>query len=212
MVSLLPSRPYLRTIPLTSAPRPDIPAILSMIRELAGHEKALSSVQASEASLRRTLTFASHPTPVSSTEHPTFINEDPPGYAKTLILRLPDTGEAAGMAMFFNNYSTWRSKPGVYLEDLFVREVYRGRGYGKMLIRALAQEVLRIDGARLEWSCLRWNSGSLAFYDSLGARRMEEWVGLRLEGEALTAVAEGRKRAVNVGVGINGTNGEVNGH
>ncbi|KAK5676233.1 FR47-like protein [Elasticomyces elasticus] len=176
----------------------DIPQILAMIRELASYEKCEHKVEATEASLRQTLTFA--PTTSGHTQHTN------PGYAKTLILRLPSTPQnsgdepdaVAGMAMFFNNYSTWRSKPGVYLEDLYVREKYRGRGYGKMLIQALAQEVLRIDGGRLEWSCLRWNKSSLAFYDSLGAKQMQDWVGLRLEGKALEDVAAGRKKAVAV--------------
>lgn len=94
------------------------------------------------------------------------------------------------MAMFFNNYSTWRGAPGVYLEDLFVQPEYRGRGYGKLLIRALARETVRIGGARLEWSCLKWNEPSLKFYRGLGAQEMTEWVGLRVDGEALERLAE----------------------
>jgi GNAT superfamily N-acetyltransferase len=95
------------------------------------------------------------------------------------------------MAMYFNNYSTWRSKPGVYLEDLFVRSQYRKRGYGKMLIRALAKEVVRIDGGRLEWSCLKRNTPSLDFYRSLGAQQMTDWVQLRVDGEKLEILAAG---------------------
>lgn len=174
----------------------DVPAVLTMINELAVYEKEEpATVQATEASLRRTLTF-----PTSSTSHTN------PGYAKTLLLRLPATptkksydkypndvaGAVVGMAMYFNNYSTWRAKPGVYLEDLFVKPEYRGRGYGKLLIQELAREVLRIDGGRLEWSCLRWNTPSLKFYDGLGAERMEDWIGLRVEGEALEKLALGR--------------------
>lgn len=167
----------------------DIPEILAMIKELAAYENEPSKVLATEDSLKRTLTFApSHSGTVVHTN---------PGYAKTLILRLPadpthpdDKASAvAGMAMYFNNYSTWRSKPGVYLEDLFVRPQYRKRGYGKFLIRALAQEVVRIDGGRLEWSCLKWNEPSLQFYKSLGAERMDDWVQLRVDGEALVKLA-----------------------
>jgi GNAT superfamily N-acetyltransferase len=162
--------------------------ILAMIHELADYEKASSSVEATEESLIRTLTFA-----------PSGTGHSNPGYAKTLILRLPlepthegDEPEAvAGMALYFNNYSTWRGKHGVYLEDLFVRPQYRKRGYGKMLIQALAREVLLHDGGRLEWSCLRWNEPSLAFYRGLGAEEMQDWVGLRVDGENLQKLAHG---------------------
>ncbi|KAM3423804.1 hypothetical protein BST61_g1206 [Cercospora zeina] len=184
---------------IAHATRADVPAILAMIKELADYEKEASKVEATEESLARTLTFApSAPRSRASTQHTN------PGYAKTLILRLPSTlseadqkagfapGAVAGMAMYFNNYSTWRSKPGIHLEDLFVRPQYRKRGYGKLLIRALAQEVLKIDGGRLEWSCLKWNEPSLGFYQSLGAVQMTEWVQLRVDGEALRNLALGQ--------------------
>lgn len=158
-----------------------------MIKELANYENAPHLVEATEESLVRTLTFA------PSSGHTN------PGYAKTLLIRLPaspshpdDEPEAvAGMALYFNNYSTWRARPGIYLEDLFVRPQYRRRGYGKVLLQALAREVLLIDGGRLEWSCLRWNEPSLAFYRSLGAKEMQEWVGLRVDGEDLVKLAKG---------------------
>lgn len=113
-------------------------------------------------------------------------------------------GEVAGMALYFHNYSTWRSKPGVYLEDLFVRPQYRKRGWGKFLIRALAQEVLRIDGGRLEWSCLKWNEPSLAFYKTLGAKRMDDWVQLRVDGGELYELATGQTGEEAVGTAGNG--------
>lgn len=172
-----------------------------MIRELADYEKESSKVEATEESLRQTLTFA-EPSSADSTSFSTS------GYTKTLILRLPtslsnaDTkaglqpGAVAGMAMYFNNYSTWRSKPGIYLEDLFVRPQYRKRGYGKLLIQALAREVLRIDGGRLEWSCLKWNEPSLAFYESLGAVQMADWVQLRVDGENLKKLVGGETESV----------------
>ena len=166
-----------------------------MICELADYENARDKVKATEESLRRTLSFT------GSTR------QTNPGYAKTLILRLPvkpdnetDQPEAvAGMAMYYNNYSTWRSKPGVYLEDLWVRPQYRKRGYGKMLIQELAREVVRINGGRLEWSCLRWNTPSLEFYRSLGAREMEDWVQLRVDGEDLERLALGKTEAIQTG-------------
>lgn len=165
----------------------DVPEILAMIHELADYEKAKSSVQATEESLRNTLTFA------PAGQHTAG------GFARTLILRLPQQpsvptdkpGAVAGMALFFNNYSTWRAKPGVYLEDLFVRPQYRKRGYGKLLLQELAREVIRINGARLEWCCLRWNEPSLQFYRSIGAKEMQDWVSLRVDGNALTRLAEG---------------------
>lgn len=168
--------------------RLDVPEILTMINELAEYEHELKSVEATEDSLARTLTFD------ASTQHTN------PGYAKTLILRLPsdpahpdDKPDAvAGMAMYFNNYSTWRAKPGIYLEDLYVKPQYRKRGYGKLLLQALARQVLAIDGGRLEWSCLTWNEPSLQFYRSLGAKEMEGWVGLRVDGEALQKLALGQ--------------------
>lgn len=171
-----------------------------MIHELAAYEHATSSVEATPDSLRRTLSFA------PSTQHTN------PGYAKTLILRLPvkpsapasreqqqDEPEAvAGMALYFNNYSTWRARAGIYLEDLYVREQYRGRGYGRLLIQALAREVLLIGGGRLEWSCLKWNEPSLKFYRGLGAKEMDGWVGLRVDGQAMEDLALGKRREKKV--------------
>jgi len=95
------------------------------------------------------------------------------------------------MALYFHNYSTWRAKPGIYLEDLFVREKYRRRGYATLLLRELAKDVVRIEGGRLEWSCLKWNKDALDFYERLGATQMSEWVGLRVDGEALERLAKG---------------------
>ena len=167
-----------------------------MIRELAAYENAIDKVAATEESIRRTLSFE------GSRGHTN------PGYAKTLLLRLPvqphhtdDKPEAiAGMALYFFNYSTWRSKPGVYLEDLFVRPAYRGRGYGRMLIQELAREVLKIDGGRLEWSCLRSNKPSLDFYSSLGAKQMEDWMQLRVDGRELERLALGKTEAIQTGM------------
>ena len=169
-----------------------------MIRELASYENSLDKVQCTEASLKRTLTFSN---PTGHTN---------PGYARTLILRLPSrpentafkddkAGAVAGMAMYFNNYSTWRSKPGIYLEDLYVRKEYRGRGYGRMLLQELAREVMRMDGARLDWSCLKTNEESLKFYRKLGAAEMENWVGLRLEGKKLEELAMGMSKVIQTG-------------
>ena len=117
------------------------------------------------------------------------------GYAKTFLLEAPENGEIAGMALYFHNYSTWRARPGIYLEDLYVRPAYRRRGYATLLLRELAREVRRIEGGRLEWSCLKWNENALRFYEEVGAERMEEWVGLRVEGDALERLAEREVKA-----------------
>lgn len=169
--------------PAQSLTYPDVPTILSLIKELATYEKAASSVLMTEASLLKTLSF---PEPSStSTSAPTFT----PGYAKTLLLAAPD-GTTCAMAVFYYSYSTWTG-PGIYLEDLFVQPDYRGKGYGKLLLKQLARETKLVGGHRLEWSCLDWNTSSLEFYESeaVGAKRKNEWVGLRVEGKALDRLA-----------------------
>lgn len=181
-----------------------------MIHELAAFEKASDSVLATEASLSLTLSFAPSPHrhhnenkhPTSGTHaHSTNAPPDAPlkpsahgqptqaaGYAKTLILTAPEGG-IAGMALYFHSYSTWRAAPGIYLEDLFIRPAFRRRGYATMLLKELANEVIRIGGARLEWACLDWNANALTFYRSLGAETKDEWVGLRVDGDALKKLA-----------------------
>jgi GNAT superfamily N-acetyltransferase len=158
---------------------PDVPTILGLIQELADYEKASSSVEATVASLTSTL---SHHDPATSTFTP--------GYAKTLLLTDPD-GTVAGMALYFYNFSTWTGVPGIYLEDLFVKSSYRKKGYGVALLKRLAKEVLEVGGKRLEWSCLDWNEPSLQFYQSelIGAKKKQEWVGLRVEGDGLAKLA-----------------------
>ncbi len=157
---------------------PDVPTILALIHELAAYENATHDVLATESTLLATLSF-----PATSTSAPQT------GYAHTLLLIDPDT-TVAGMALYFTNYSTWRAAPGIYLEDLFVRPAYRKRGYGKRLLGELAREVRRIGGKRLEWSVLKWNESSIGFYEGLGASRLEEWVGMRVDGEGLVGLAE----------------------
>lgn len=100
--------------------------------------------------------------------------------------------ECCGMALYFNNYSTWRAAPGIYLEDLFVRPKFRGQGYGKLLLQELAREVKRIGGGRLEWSVLKWNTPSITFYEGIGAKKMDEWMGMRVDNEALDMLADGK--------------------
>lgn len=155
----------------------DVPTIFSLIHELAAYEKATSSVATTPEMLTRTL---AHHDPATNT-----FSE---GYARTFLLVAPDA-QIVGMALYFYNFSTWTGVPGVYLEDLFVKPEYRAKGYGKALIKACAKECVRIGGQRLEWSCLDWNEPSLKFYESLGATRKSNWVGLRAENEALAKLA-----------------------
>jgi GNAT superfamily N-acetyltransferase len=157
----------------------DVPTILGLIQELADYEKASSSVEATVELLTRTL---SHYDPTTSS-----FSE---GFAKTLLLTDPD-GTVAGMALYFYNYSTWTGVPGIYLEDLFVKPEYRKRKYGIALLQALAKEVVKVEGKRLEWSCLTWNEPSLQFYQSeiIGAKTKDSWIGLRVEGDALGKLA-----------------------
>ena len=102
-----------------------------------------------------------------------------------------EEAEPAGLAIYFYTYSTWVSRPGIHLEDLFVRKQHRGKGYGKALLRQLAREVVAMGGGRLEWSVMRQNEQSLAFYESeaVGAHAMVEWLAMRVEGEKLGKLA-----------------------
>jgi GNAT superfamily N-acetyltransferase len=197
------------TYKIRYAQESDVPTILQMINELAAYEKALHEVLATEQTLRETLSF-----PDTTDGSDGF----GPGYAKTLLIEVVgddnNSGEGAGapgsaggsaggeghdsaspkiagMALYFHNYSTWRAAPGIYLEDLFVRPSYRGRGFGGALIQALARECLRLGCQRLDWSVLKWNEPSIRFYQgpSIGATRMEEWVGMRVDGERLVELA-----------------------
>ena len=99
-------------------------------------------------------------------------------------------GQKVGIALFFHNFSTFLGRAGLYLEDLFVLKEYRGRGYGKALLRELARIALERGCGRLEWACLDWNRPSIDFYLSLGAQPMEEWTTYRLTGKSLEDMAK----------------------
>ncbi|KAK3816120.1 MAG: acetyltransferase [Benniella sp.] len=174
------SRPSLPPIEVTvrAAEPSDVKAILSLIHELAEYEKEPpSTVEATEESLLNTLRF----TP----PHPTSQN-----LASCLLAFIPSSNEPVGFALYFTNYSTWRGKGGIYLEDLFVKESARGQKIGKRLLGELAREVTEMDGRRLEWSVLTWNKPSIKFYESLGAVAMTEWQTMRVDGDALTKLAQ----------------------
>lgn len=142
----------------------DLPLIASLIRALADYEKLAHEVRFDEAVLGAKL-FGPRP------------------YAEVLIGEID--GVAQGFALFFHNFSTFEGKPGIYLEDLFVRPEARGSGLGKALLSRLAALALERDCARLEWWVLDWNAPSIGFYQSLGAKLMDEWTVMRVDGEAL---------------------------
>lgn len=151
------------------AERADVPQILAFIRELADYEKLSHQVVGSEEQLAEHL-FG--PTP----------------RAEVLILEA-EGGEPAGFALFFHNYSTFLTRPGIYLEDLFVRPAHRGKGYGKALLARLARLAVERGCGRLEWAVLDWNAPAIGFYESLGASMMNEWRIFRLTGDSLEQVA-----------------------
>lgn len=111
----------------------------------------------------------------------------PRPYAEALIAEAQS--EPVGFALFFHNFSTFEGRPGIYLEDLYVEPHARGLGAGKMLFARLAEIAIERDCARLEWSVLDWNAPSIAFYEALGARAMDEWTIYRLDGAALAGLA-----------------------
>lgn len=147
----------------------DVGTILALIKELALYEKEPHAVEATEQSLLQTLSFAlpSHPaaSQLSSSKTLEAHTAWSHGYARTLLLEVEEEGkvEVAGMALYFFNYSTWRGRQGIYLEDLFVREKFRRRGYGVRLFKELAGIVKRMEGGRLDWSVLKWNEPSIKF-------------------------------------------------
>ncbi|KAK3903497.1 N-acetyltransferase ats1 [Staphylotrichum tortipilum] len=173
------------------ARREDVPAILELIRELADYEHELDSVEATEAKLLETIAFAPSITndgtnPSTNTPQTESTSSSRP--ARCLILITP-AGLPAGIALYFYNYSTWRARPGIYLEDLYVKQAERKNGYGRRLLVELAKEVVAMRGGRLEWSVLKWNEPSIKFYESIGANMMSEWVGMRVDGDGLTRLA-----------------------
>jgi GNAT superfamily N-acetyltransferase len=151
------------------AARPeDATEILALIRELADYERLLHEVDATEQDLRDALF----------------------GAAPRVACDIAEwDGAVAGFALWFYNFSTFRGRHGIYLEDLFVRPALRGHGIGRALLTGLAQRCVRERLTRLEWSVLDWNAPALAFYRSLGARAMTGWVPHRVTGEALEILA-----------------------
>ena len=146
----------------------DAPLILQFIRHLAEYEKMLDLVVADEALLADQLFHKKN---------------------AEVIFAVED-GVEVGFALFFHNFSTFLGRSGLYLEDLFVLPEYRGKGYGKAILKKLANIALERGCGRMEWWCLDWNKPSIDFYLSLNAEPMEEWTTYRLAGETLRALAE----------------------
>ncbi|KJZ79501.1 hypothetical protein HIM_00970 [Hirsutella minnesotensis 3608] len=170
------------------ARREDAPVILELIQALADYEKEPDAVEATVESLQSTIAFAPSDAAPDSAAAPNTEPTSPSRPARCLLLFSPE-GKAVAMALYFYNYSTWRSKPGIYLEDLFVQPSERGRGYGKRLLVELAKQVVAFNGGRLEWSVLKWNEPSIKFYESIGAKAMNEWVQMRVDGAGLDKLA-----------------------
>ena len=150
------------------AERQDAPLILSFIKALAEYERMADQVIATEALLEEQL-FDRH--------------------GAEVIFALED-GREVGFALFFHNFSTFLGRAGLYLEDLYVLPDYRGKGYGKALLRELARIARERGCGRMEWWCLDWNQASIDFYLSLGAEPMGDWTVYRLSGDTLAALAE----------------------
>ena len=151
------------------AVREDTPLILTFIKDLAAYEKMLDEVVADEKTLEEWI-FDKQKAEV--------------------IFVLDDEAQAAGFALFFHNFSTFLGRAGIYLEDLYVRPEYRGRGFGKGLIKELAGIAVERKCGRLEWWCLDWNKPSIDFYLSLGAEPMSDWTVYRIAGDTLTKLAQ----------------------
>lgn len=148
----------------------DVALILEFVRELAAYENEPDAVYATEALLHEAL-FVERPA------------------AEAVIARYD--GQPAGLALWFQNFSTWTGRSGLWLEDLFVRPTYRRLGVGRALLTYLANVCVERGYGRFEWSVLDWNTPALDFYHSLGARAMDEWTIHRVEGEALLRLARG---------------------
>ena len=149
----------------------DVPVILNLIRELAEYEREPDAVVATEEGLREVL-FGAKP-------------------SAEVLLALEE-GAPVGFAVYFYNFSTWLGRPGLYLEDLFVRPAARGKGYGRALLVELAKIAQERGCGRMEWAVLDWNDPAIQFYRKLGARAMDEWTVFRLTEEGIAALAKSK--------------------
>ena len=158
----------IKGLTLRFATERDVPIILGFIKELAVYENMIEDVKATEEKIT----------------HSIFVKKA----AEAIIADYE--GKPVGYALFFHNFSTFTGLEGIYLEDLFVRPKYRGKGFGKVLLSYLARLAKERGCARLEWECLDWNEPSIKFYKSLGAISKDTWTGYRLHGNALDELAD----------------------
>src|ERR1700737_522691 len=159
----------LQTLEIRPARASDVPVILQLIRDLATYERAPNEVTATEKGLTEVL-----------------CGEKPA--AEVLLAFENET--AAGFAVFFHNFSTWLGRPGLYLEDLFVRPEHRGKGYGRALLIELAKIARDRGCGRMEWAVLDWTEPAIQFYRKLGAKPMDEWTVFRLTGDGIAKLAD----------------------
>ena len=162
---------FAQSLTIRPAARADVALMVQLIHELAQYEREPDSAVASEADLLRD---------GFDTSNPLF---------HCLIAEWE--GEPAAFALFFTNYSTWHGRPGIHLEDLFVRAQFRGRGIGKALLRAVAREAAAKGATRLNWHVLDWNQPAIDFYEHLGATILKEWRICRVSRDAIASLAEG---------------------
>ena len=153
---------------LRSAVPADAPLILSYVRELAEFEREPEAVVATESDIRR-FAFSEHPL--------------------VYVTMAEWDGQPAGFALWFLNFSTWEGKPGIYLEDLFVRPAFRKNGIGRALLEHLAGLALKEGWTRFVWQVLDWNTPAIEFYEAHGARIMRSWLTCRVEGDAIARLA-----------------------
>ena len=162
---------------LRPAEAADSATIATLIRELASYEKLAHEAVATAADIHHHL-FGDKPA------------------AEVILAEIG--GEPVGFALYFTNFSTFRGRPGIYLEDLFVRPAQRGRGIGKALIAAVARVAVARDAGRLEWAVLNWNTPAIDFYRSLGAEPMTEWTVNRVSDAALARLATAASSPLNL--------------
>jgi GNAT superfamily N-acetyltransferase len=158
----------MKNLEIRTTTEADVPIILSLIAELAEYEREPDAVVATEPGLREVLFGANR--------------------SAEVLLAL-ENGDAVGFAVYFYNFSTWLGRPGLYLEDLFVRPNVRGKGYGRALLERLAQIAQERGCGRMEWAVLDWNDPAIQFYRKLGAEPMNEWTVFRLTQEGIAKLA-----------------------
>jgi GNAT superfamily N-acetyltransferase len=157
-------------MPVRQAEPADVPVLLALVRELAEYERAADAVEATEQLLEEALFGL--------------------GAVASCSVAVDDGGDVVGLALWYVTFSTWKGRPGMWLEDLFVRPSARGLGLGRALLQTLAATCVERGYPRFEWWVLDWNESAQGFYRSLGARPEDEWTVWRVDGEALTALGQ----------------------